>query len=69
MAKKPKEQPETGPNCGNCRHWKRCNVDGENIGECFFNPPVVQVDEEGYSIVRPILDASERACGRFTGAQ
>lgn len=67
--KRAKAEPaDSGPTCGACKHWRKCNSEGDSIGECFFNPPTVQIDEEGYSIVRPILDESERACGQFRGA-
>jgi hypothetical protein len=68
--KKPPPAPtDSGATCGDCRYWRKCDTDGEVIGECYWNPPVVQMDEDGYSLVRPILDATEHACGRFTGGQ
>jgi hypothetical protein len=64
VAKKP--PPDDGPRCGQCKHWRR--FDGE-AGECFFNPPVFRLDEDGYELLRPILEADEHACGQFKGAQ
>jgi len=43
--------------------------DSDPIGECYMNPPSVQVDEDGYMLVRPILEGGERACGHFKGNQ
>lgn len=66
MAKK--DKPMTGyATCGSCQYWQR--MDGEEVGECYFNPPVCHVDEEGFISIRPILEPDERACGHFKGAQ
>ena len=71
MTRKAKEKApeERGPTCGACRHFVRMDCDGDVVGECFFAPPAVQIDEDGYQIIRPILESTERACGRFSGAQ
>lgn len=61
-----KKPQDDGPRCGQCKHWRK--VDPET-GECFFNPPLIQLDEEGYAILRPILEATEHACGQFVGCQ
>lgn len=69
MAKKPAtdEGLSGGAVCANCLYWRR--LQEEPIGECFFNPPHMELDEDGYALIRPMLDATEPACGRFKGAQ
>ncbi len=69
MRKKPPPEKEQGPTCGACAHWVRMDSDSDPIGECYMNPPSVQVDEDGYMLVRPILEGGERACGHFKGNQ
>lgn len=53
--------------CGQCKHWRKVEGAQETIGECYFNPPVFKEDEEGYTLLRPILEPDEHACGQFTG--
>lgn len=70
MRKKP--APATkyqGPTCGACAHWVRMDCDTDAVGECYLSPPMVQVDDDGYMLVRPILEGNERACGQFKGNQ
>jgi hypothetical protein len=63
-SKKPPE-PDTGPTCGQCKHWRR--KDGDE-GLCYRYPPSVHYDEEGGWIARPPVDSTEHACGEFRGA-
>ena len=53
----------------NCRaHCGDCDLfeegEGEE-GECYFNPPILHFEEDGYVIVRPPVSKKDRACGRF----
>lgn len=69
MAKKspPAEGLSGGAVCENCLYWRR--MQDEPMGECYFNPPHMQLDEEGYALIRPMLEATEHACGHFKGGQ
>lgn len=67
MTKKPKQPAETSePTCGQCKHWRGAEAD---VAQCYFNPPGMEFDDDGGCyLVRPILERTEIACGRFTGA-
>ena len=66
MTKKPKPEAETPPTCGQCRHWRNAEAD---VAQCYFNPPQMEFDDEGACfLIRPILERTEIACERFTGA-
>lgn len=58
---------QDGPTCQHCAHW--APIDGQPAGECYLNPPTIHVDEDGYELLRPILDADSRVCGQYKGKQ
>lgn len=66
MPRKPQapEPPKDERCCGNCRHWKRTGVEGEDItdGICRRYPPSVNMTEEGAACLQPYTDLSDY-CG------
>lgn len=65
-AKKKPPEPDHRT-CGQCKHWQRVKEASDPIGECYFNPPMFKEDEDGYTLLRPILEDGERACAQFGG--
>ena len=61
-----KKPPEHEPRCGQCKFWRKFD---EAAGECYLNPPTIQMDEDGYQLLRPILEVDDYACVYFTGKQ
>jgi hypothetical protein len=58
------EQQE--PRCGMCRHYR---AQDEEVGLCYLQPPGIQIDEDGYMPIRPVVEVDEFACGQFVGKQ
>lgn len=67
MKKQP--QPDEGPRCGSCAFWR--SEDGQDVGECYANPPSTESDDEGVSFYnsRPILEATDYPCRHYRGKQ
>ena len=65
--RKPKKSPEpdTGPTCGQCKHWRAQEGDE---GLCYRYPPTVLAADDGQWLVRPFPNSDEKACGEFRGA-
>lgn len=66
MAKK-KEDP--GIVCGQCAYWHQVKEAKEPIGECYFNPPGLLVEDGEYTLIHPVLEPDYRGCGQFKGKQ
>lgn len=67
---KKKEDKPSGPTCQDCVFWVPEPESGNELGECFRNPPIAVIDsEEGIACVRPMTAKADRACGEFKAKQ
>ena len=67
MPRKPQKQEEPCERvCGNCRFMQR-HEPGEEIGDCYADPPfVLHVEGEGVISARPVVASDEAACRHFS---